>query len=647
MISVRHCLVVAIAGAFPAFSALAASGLRIEAQPDGATVNYRITRPGTDKVRLPGNGTTPMSVEKFKLDKEEQLELEVRAKDHVTVKTNYAFGWYETSKPAKGEDFLIKVALERTNEMVSVRLDVSGARFMVGDRSVPAETELNFFKNRPGGAWNQLHITAEQDGYELDPLDVRLEMVKSMPQNDGRHVLQFRSSLLRSRNSLKIVCRDNLGQPREGTVYDGTNKIATISDRGVGEANVQLERSSKNDPWSKVFLRIEVPNHEWAPTNGPAQPCFDRELTFADWHGSSSLDIEAVHFQKMQVYPNIIHEFVMETKGQNLDGMSLVVSSNYYAAVEVENTSTDVKPFCTLPGTQEYHVVLARPSPVPTKGNLKRIYYAAARYDYVGTNLTALKGSVIRFVTEAGSTGDITDRPERFDTDPCVSQDGKWVYYSSLDDFGTRCITKVQVGLANYTPVAANPGYVDTEPAVSKDGRLAFTRRKKGAPLTRAPEVYYQIAVTKEGGKTPDLLEQYGLFAAGHSPAWSPDGSWIAFVNESEWLCVKEVDKAVRPTQLVSDKKCYWPAWGTDGKTIYFAAEAEALRNGARQLNLFRISVENGERTSSALDRLTSTKSLDTAPVAAPEGGEIYCLSNRGAARPLESNLGIHVVTPK
>lgn len=108
------------------------------------------------------------------------------------------------------------------------------------------------------------------------------------------------------------------------------------------------------------------------------------------------------------------------------------------------------------------------------------------------------------------------------------------------------------------------------------------------------------------------------------SPAWSPNGSQLAYVSfESRKPVVYVHDIATGKRRLMANFRGSnsAPAWSPDGKTLAVTLS----RDGGSQL--FAIDANGGEPR-----RLQSSSSIDTEPVYAPDGSSIYFVSDRGGS---------------
>lgn len=108
------------------------------------------------------------------------------------------------------------------------------------------------------------------------------------------------------------------------------------------------------------------------------------------------------------------------------------------------------------------------------------------------------------------------------------------------------------------------------------------------------------------------------------SPAWSPNGSQLAYVSfESRKPVIYAHDVASGKRRLLANFRGSnsAPAWSPDGKQLV----ATLSRDGGSQL--YAIGLNGGEPK-----RLTQSSSIDTEPAFSPDGRYIYFVSDRGGA---------------
>ncbi|MDD5332520.1 MAG: Tol-Pal system beta propeller repeat protein TolB [Rhodoferax sp.] len=108
------------------------------------------------------------------------------------------------------------------------------------------------------------------------------------------------------------------------------------------------------------------------------------------------------------------------------------------------------------------------------------------------------------------------------------------------------------------------------------------------------------------------------------SPAWSPNGSQLAYVSfESRKPVVYTHDVVTGKRRLIANFRGSnsAPAWSPDGRTLAVTLS----RDGGSQL--YAIDAGGGEPR-----RLAQSGSIDTEPVYSPDGKYIYFVSDRGGA---------------
>jgi dipeptidyl aminopeptidase/acylaminoacyl peptidase len=163
---------------------------------------------------------------------------------------------------------------------------------------------------------------------------------------------------------------------------------------------------------------------------------------------------------------------------------------------------------------------------------------------------------------------------------------------------------------AKTTTQITSGDFDDTEPAWSPDGKsLAFTgNRSLPDPDATHDTNIWAVAAdnTDKGGHLIQITTNPG---ADYSPAWSPDGKWIAYVTQLEPRLFDYATHllAIAPASggeakvltLNFDRSVRRPRFSSDGRSIYFLAEDDGAQN------LCRIAITGGEITRPIGGRLT------------------------------------------
>lgn len=211
---------------------------------------------------------------------------------------------------------------------------------------------------------------------------------------------------------------------------------------------------------------------------------------------------------------------------------------------------------------------------------------------------------------------------------PALSPDGKTLLYVMYGDTGSHVFMQ-RVGGSNPINLTPGEGKLNIDPAFSPDGeRIAFASTREGGG----------VFVMGATGENPRRVSDEGF-----DPAWSPDGRSLVYttsnvispLTRTEIAALWVVDLETRERRLVDTSNAQdtsvfsgdavGPAWSPDGSRIAFWG-----LNGGGQRDLFMVSAAGGDRVA-----LTNDAPTDWNPVWSSDGRSIVFLSDRSGRNAL------------
>jgi Tol biopolymer transport system component len=197
---------------------------------------------------------------------------------------------------------------------------------------------------------------------------------------------------------------------------------------------------------------------------------------------------------------------------------------------------------------------------------------------------------------------------------PNLSPDGKTFLFVS-EEAGNADIYVQRVGGRNATNLTKDSPDADLQPAFSPDGsRIAFRSEREGGGI-------FLMGATGESVRR--------LSDVGFDPAWSPDGKTIAVAAEGVkdplarsavsklWLLNAETGEK----RLVTEGDAVQPSWSPGGRRIAYWG----LPTGSGQRDLWTVAAGGAEKPV----RITNDDAVDWNPFWSPDGKLLYFASDR------------------
>ena len=224
-------------------------------------------------------------------------------------------------------------------------------------------------------------------------------------------------------------------------------------------------------------------------------------------------------------------------------------------------------------------------------------------------------------------TGAVLLTPESgLSNTPDISRDGKWIVYSSDRAGPDNLDIWIQHATGGSARRLTTHPAEDGDPSISPDGKMvAFRSERNGGGI-------YLVGADGSGERL--------LVAGGRSPAFSPDGRWIAY-----WLGTRNdaapsgqlyviPAKGGPPRRLAGEfADARHPTWNSNGEYLIFDGCMENTTAIANCTDWWIMRPDGtGARNTGALALIKSQKiELPTPPLKAWRGDDVYFSGSRGA----------------
>ena len=276
-----------------------------------------------------------------------------------------------------------------------------------------------------------------------------------------------------------------------------------------------------------------------------------------------------------------------------LDGSDRgAISSNGTVLIRIESGSRTIAlaglaPNCAVsaPGLRMVTIVAAAVAPIEFAVVCAETTHASRTLAFESNGdiyRADIDGWNLRRLTFDGS-------PYSYNREAAWSPDGRRIAFSKSDGYHGAAIYVIDADGTNLTRLSPEGAY-DASPTWSPDGRrIAFESMRDstgygGVNSWLDPEIYVMNA---DGTNQVRLTKHLGH--NDYTPAWSPDGSRIAYVSDTvghSYIYVINAD-GTNPVQLTSgEHEDYDPAWSPDGRRIAFSGSSNLFVVDADGANL-------------------------------------------------------------
>ena len=184
--------------------------------------------------------------------------------------------------------------------------------------------------------------------------------------------------------------------------------------------------------------------------------------------------------------------------------------------------------------------------------------------------------------------------PPRHGVEAAQSPDGRRIVFTSIRDYGDYEIYAMDADGGRPENLTIHEAY-DVEPAWSPDGeRIAFVSDRNGDVEVRPWRNNTDIFVMDAAGSGVEQVTYDPLSMSAENPAWSPDGSSIAFsrLYGEGFSGIFVLELSSREVRLLTDDEglAWAPSWSPDGRWIAYVETV-----GYEESHVWKIPAGGGE----------------------------------------------------